>query len=524
MRHVSFRVLFAAMTCVAVVSSASGDALESLFSPGEISKAHAKYEHECKECHGKFEGGGIQVKLCLGCHDHKDVAADVKSGKGFHGRLKKQGKITCKQCHREHRGRKTPLVFINKGAFNHEMTDFRLKGAHATQNCASCHKQGKRYREADAKCYSCHKKKDVHKGKLGRKCEKCHVETGWKKSGFDHDKDTKFPLVGTHKKVDCQLCHAGNRYKKTPKACVSCHSLNDAHGRRYGEKCQTCHTPRKWKKVKFNHDRDTKYKLVGNHAKVKCDQCHSKNLYKQKLKKNCYSCHKNDDDHKGRNGKKCQACHNPRSWGKSKFDHDKKTDFPLRGKHRKLQCDACHKGAVEDELDTACYSCHKHSDAHKGKMSKKCGQCHNEEGWTKKVFFEHDITRFPLIGIHAVTPCEECHESTSYRDAPMKCFACHEKKDKHKGRFGDRCDICHNPNSWKTWLFDHNEQTDFKLDGAHKDLRCESCHRKKSGTAKIAKNCHSCHFVDDIHRGGFGRRCERCHNTKDFSEVNMRSR
>ena len=50
-------------------------------------------------------------------------------------------------------------------------------------------------------------------------------------------------------------------------------------------------------------------------------------------------------------------------------------------------------------------------DVHKGQVGKKCERCHNQSGWTKEVFFDHDLARFPLIGIHAITPCEECHLS-----------------------------------------------------------------------------------------------------------------
>jgi hypothetical protein len=34
-------------------------------------------------------------------------------------------------------------------------------------------------------------------------------------------------------------------------------------------------------------------------------------------------------------------------------------------------------------------------------------------------------------------------------------------------------------------------------------------------------DCQGCHLQDDAHDGEFGRRCQRCHNTKSFSEVSM---
>lgn len=416
-------------------------------------------------------------------------------------------------------------MILNADSFDHDKTDFVLKGQHSVTACKSCHKTGKKYREAPMACYSCHKKQDVHKGKLGKKCHTCHDAKSWRKSGFDHDRKTDFPLRGRHAKIECQLCHIGNKYKDTPAKCVGCHKVNDAHAGRYGKKCATCHRPDEWKKSIFDHDRKTKYKLTGKHRTASCDSCHTGKLYKQKLKTTCISCHRNDDEHKGRNGSKCQNCHTTSSWSKSRFDHDRKTDFPLTGKHKEVSCEACHRESLEKELATDCYSCHKFHDPHKGKMGKKCDQCHYTSGWRGKIFFEHDITRFPLIGGHAVVPCEECHLSRSFKDAPLSCVKCHKKDDEHKGRFGAECGDCHNPNSWKTWIFDHDTRTDFRLDGAHEDLRCHDCHKTRlDKDSRLAGSCAACHRDDDIHNGGFGRNCQQCHNTSDFGEIEMTGR
>ncbi|MCG6935870.1 MAG: cytochrome C [Proteobacteria bacterium] len=504
--------------------NSQADSIESLFSPGELSSAHQKQEKKCASCHDKSQKGR-QDELCMNCHDHKDIKQDIRRKTGFHGRIILRGGNACKQCHREHRGREIKIVTINPGSFDHGKTDFVLKGQHTILGCKACHKANKKYRDAPSDCYSCHKEQDIHTGSLGKKCGTCHDARGWKKSGFDHDRKTDFPLRGKHSKIDCQLCHIGNKYKDTPKQCVSCHKVNDAHGGGYGTKCDTCHRPDKWKKSIFNHNVKTKYKLTGKHKTANCDSCHTGKLYKQKLKTTCISCHRNDDDHKGKNGGKCQNCHSTVAWRKTSFNHDQETDFPLTGRHEKVRCGACHRGSVEKKLATDCYSCHKFHDPHKGKMGKKCDQCHYTEGWAGKVFFEHDITRFPLIGGHAVVPCEECHITQVYKEAPLQCVECHEKNDEHEGRFGPDCGSCHNPNSWKTWLFDHNAQTDFKLDGSHEDLRCYSCHKTRIDKGvNTARNCASCHGGDDIHSGGFGRNCQQCHNTRDFGEIDMSGR
>jgi hypothetical protein len=104
----------------------------------------------------------------------------------------------------------------------------------------------------------------------------------------------------------------------------------------------------------------------------------------------------------------------------------------------------------------------------------------------------------------------------------MECYACHKADDTHKRRLGTDCGLCHNPNSWTLWRFDHDTQTDFKLTGAHEGLDCHACHRAPAGErATLPSACGICHRPDDVHRGGFGDRCERCHNTEKFEDVTV---
>jgi len=511
-------IFLLAAACYA--GAAHAISIEKLLMPGELIKGHAKYESECTKCHERFSKT-TQNSRCLACH--KDEARDIRDKTGFHGRLKDIDSRKCKVCHTDHIGRNADIVRLDRATFDHGGTDYPLKGAHRKVECELCHrpKKGKKikYRDAPSKCFDCHEKDDYHKGNLGKDCKKCHSEKSWaKESRFDHDK-TDFPLHGAHKKVSCNSCHPNERYKKTPKQCYSCHQLNDVHRARYGEKCKDCHNEKKWKDVIFDHDKDTKYPLKGRHRKVNCDSCHKGILYKEKLAKKCYGCHKADDEHKGRYGRKCEDCHSPREWKKVRFDHAKDTKFPLHGKHEKVACEACHQGDVYADLAKDCFSCHRTNDVHQGKQGQKCENCHNEQGWTKKITFDHDVTRFPLLGLHAAASCEDCHLTAVYRGTERKCVGCHKDDDEHKGRLGPQCGTCHNPNAWNVWEFDHNKQTEFKLDGAHKDLHCYACHKDAVKEIDLPKTCYRCHEEDDVHMGNFGRRCERCHVTSSFEEL-----
>ncbi len=578
------------------IGTAQAQGIESVLAPGKLIQGHAKTEDNCSACHVKFDRNAQDGK-CLECH--KEVGTDMRNGAGYHGRLKPQ---MCRSCHTDHKGRDAKIVVLDEKKFDHALTDFALRGKHLKIECAKCHVPDKKYREAALECNSCHKKDDVHKGGLGPKCADCHNEESWKDIKFDHGK-TRFALTGKHVDTKCIDCHKNNKYKDTVRTCIGCHKKDDdgakGHKGLYGEKCETCHGTKAWKPSNFNHDKDTKYSLLGKHKTTPCKDCHTGHLYKDKLSQECYACHKKDDKHKGSLGKECAECHTERGWKeRTKFDHDK-TDFPLLGKHAKVECKDCHKSTNFKEAPKECIGCHRKDDKHEKTLGEKCGDCHNERDWkstqgrfdherTKfklrnahaspdkikcnachkdlKSFrktpldcyschkkddkhegqqgqacekchsdvswkvdgFDHARTRFPLTGRHLIAKCKDCHTTPRHRDAPRECYGCHKKDDKHKLKFGERCESCHNTRAWPVWDFDHDKRTVYKLDGAHRKVACEACHRevapKGKDAAPVGSNCISCHRKDDPHDGQFGVRCEQCHATSDWKKVLDRRR
>lgn len=493
--------------------------IERLVMPGKVISGHAKYEADCEKCHVRFSKT-TQGSLCLDCHDK--VAADIRTDQGHHGRLHATGTDidNCKGCHSDHLGRKADIISLDRDRFDHLLTDFPLKGAHKKTACTACHAEGKKFREAPPTCHACHQQIDPHKGRLGKDCADCHNTEQWSSQQFDHDK-TEYPLKDGHQQVACNSCHPNQRYQKTPKDCYACHGLNDRHAGLYGEHCDNCHTPSDWKKTRFDHARDTHFALNGKHLKAACTACHSENPYRKKTPTACVTCHRNDDAHKARYGKECQNCHAEQGWSKVRFEHDKDTKFSLLGRHEKLLCSACHKGPVQDaRKTTACVDCHQTDDVHQGKQGRQCQQCHNEQGWGEKLSFDHGLTRMPLIGMHAVAPCEECHLTADYKQAPLACNDCHQQDDVHKSRLPGDCGQCHNPNAWSLWRFDHDTATKFKLQGAHQGLDCLACHQQPVvKDRKLDDTCYSCHAVDDKHQGRFGKACERCHDTQAFNRI-----
>jgi hypothetical protein len=495
--------------------AASADTLESALSPGKLISGHAKFDNDCSKCHVRFNKAG-QMDRCLDCH--KDVARDVQSNRGFHGRLRDK---SCRGCHTEHKGRHVNIAPLDSRTFDHRQTDFLLRGAHANPKveCRHCHLTGKKFRDAPMTCVACHKKDDKHRGRLGSRCSDCHTETNWKTTRFDHSK-TRFPLTGKHIDVPCRSCHADPSFKGASTQCVACHRKDDKHKQRFGTRCESCHTDRDWKRITFDHDRDTKYRLKGKHRFTQCERCHTGFLFKEKTSTVCIACHRKDDAHKGRYGEKCASCHVESAWKPATFDHNRQTRYPLRGKHASVRCDSCHTGHLfRNKLTTACVACHLKDDKHKGQEGKKCDSCHSERSW-RNALFDHELTRFPLLGAHAKVECKKCHVTPAFKDAKTACISCHRKDDKHKLRLGPRCEDCHNARSWKAWNFDHDRRTSFRLDGGHFGLQCEACHKRPMPSkVSVGTTCASCHEVDDVHDGRFGRQCERCHVTSSFKKI-----
>lgn len=496
---------------------AGAQGIESIMAPGKLIQGHAKYEDECKQCHVKLDRKA-QDGLCMDCH--KPVGADVRGHAGFHGRLEQP--VVCRSCHSEHKGRDFRIVEFEPKKFEHDTkSDFALHGKHAKVACEKCHVAGKKYREAAQDCNSCHKKDDKHKGQLGVKCGDCHTENDWKETRFDHEA-TKFPLTGKHVDAKCTDCHKDNVYKDTPKSCYACHRKNDeqkGHKGLYGEKCETCHGTKAWKPSTFNHDVDTKYELRGKHRSTACKECHTGNLYKDKLRQECYACHKKDDKHKESLGTNCSACHTEKNWKETgKFDHDK-TRFALVGKHAKVECKECHKSLMYKEAPRECYGCHQKDDKHRASLGRECADCHNNQDWkATEGRFAHDKTKFPLRNAHAApsVKCSACHKDlASMRDTVRTCIGCHKKDDKHETQLGEQCDSCHNDKAWKGTSFNHGKSR-FALTGRHIIAACKTCHETLR-YKDAPRDCYSCHKKEDKHKLVFGVRCESCHSTRAWT-------
>ncbi len=498
--------------------------------PGKLTESHAEYDHGdgCTECHEL--GGGVTDAKCLACHER--LAKYIKAGRGMHPKYKGR----CIKCHTEHKGRNRNIIDWSQVGgrrnFDHNQTGFKLAGKHKAIACSACHtrrvKSGRTYYPGlRSECAACHKK--VHaftRKKFIKNCAQCHpngeVVRGMKAqgSGFDHKAQTGVSLLGNHEKLKCTQCHADANMagKKRPRDCNKCHK--NPHGKNFsGRRCDECHkADRKWKNASTDHDK-TRFPLRGKHRGVKCSSCHRSKTKMPGLA--CADCHR--DPHRKRFAKfQCELCHKVSGKASVSMLHDRVTRFPLQGKHKRLTCRQCHRGKRPHQFERfrgyqkgQCTKCHAHRRAHAGQFKgRKCSECHPESG-KGTVGFDHDKTRFPLVGLHQELAtkgkCAKCHPRKHYRTGKTACADCHD--DPHRGQFGKACARCHSAKirfKQTKEHFDHNSASRFSLTGGHRKVACEKCH--ENGVYRTGMlTCAQCHAKNDPHKGQLGDKCEQCH-------------
>jgi hypothetical protein len=443
--RIAFGVVWIA---AAAVESAEAETVRSIVSPGPVIAGHADVEAQCEKCHLPFDKTA-QNQLCLSCHE--DIAADLDTASGAHGKTFVRKGTQCRQCHTDHRGRAFDIVALDAAVFRHEGTDYPLTGAHVAVDCEQCHAKDETPRSAPSDCKACHEVDDPHRGSLGLQCGTCHETANWTGGKFDHS-TTEFPLRGAHRETECAGCHPSERYAETPEPCVGCHRVDDAHDGERGERCGDCHAETEWKKAKFDHD-TTALPLRGAHVAVGCVDCHASDV-NAPLEVACVACHAEDDVHKGEQGERCETCHDERDWAEQvRFDHDL-ARFPLAGMHSVTACEACHSSGRYRDTPRDCIACHRSDDAHEGRLGERCVDCHSPESWSRWEFDHGVRTRFTLDGAHEDLGCETCHVRSSVEVAKprMECASCHERDDVHAGVFGTACQRCHDTADFRAAL------------------------------------------------------------------------
>ncbi|MDZ7291447.1 MAG: cytochrome C [candidate division KSB1 bacterium] len=317
---------------------------------------------QCMACHGDEHRGQLG-NACERCHD---FTAWKPAPKFSHDQAQflltgRHKQVPCAKCHfekkaREKEGNETVAVFVQytglsfsncipchqdphrgrfgldcvkchdteswmkiagMSTFNHDVTDFPLRGRHREVKCEKCHIAGNfKKKLAHQFCRDCHE--DVHGGQFAKrpdqgKCESCHRVEGFVPSQFTlaEHQQSRFPLMESHLAVHCGGCHTRQTSGKlagkmlfvfSDQRCQVCH--RDVHRGQFGKKdlvrCDKCHKLTLWADLLFVHNRDSSYKLDGAHEKVPCAKCHFQMQMKdhsfvvvyKPLRKECAACHR----------------------------------------------------------------------------------------------------------------------------------------------------------------------------------------------------------------------------------------
>jgi hypothetical protein len=385
----------------------------------------------CGLCHPNKKWKGLSSSRCSDCHADPHQPSMGQD---------------CRACHSENSWKTS--------RFNHDQTRFPLRGKHSALACIQCHPRGEKNKKiAFANCSDCHRQ-DPHRGQFGKDCQSCHVVDGFEKVSFDHGK-TRFPLTGKHAAVSCQKCHPKKGtdkttvYKPQSTACGDCHA--DVHLGQFARNCEACHTTRGFSaaELKFDHQTDSVFPLLGKHAKISCLKCHVKVkmtfpagrgeavLYKP-LASECLSCH--GDVHQGQLAKECRQCHSFDSFKPAPgFDHER-TGFSLRLFHASVGCRECHPLADltggGKTVKTARYK----------NITVECLGCHRN--------FDHSRTAFALTGVHGGLDCRQCHNAKTpnirgtgkIKKGETECTLCH--RSPHLGQ-QKNCRECHSGKNWR---------------------------------------------------------------------------
>ena len=404
----------------------------------------------CEQCHR----GGLLNALspaCAGCHlDRYQAAANPNHvAAGF--------PVACEKCH--------TTAGFSGAAIKHDQ--FPLTGRHQQTACSGCHRNGVE-QGAPRLCSACHLDRynaaaNPAHGPLGfpTECQLCHSTTQFAGAVFQHGKF--YPLEGRHASAACGQCHAGGRYKGTPRECSGCHaaaytaanSPNHA-SQGFPMSCQNCHTPAGWRPSSFTH---SSYALTGKHTSASCAQCHGTGQ-SSGLSRDCYACHaKSYAAASAPNHAlagfptNCQMCHTPAGWRPSSFTH---SSYALTGKHAAASCAQCHPGGKFAGTSPLCSSCHLASyhaaqnPNHAGPgFPLACQLCHSVTAWSG-ASFGHGFPIFSGKHNHKWSKCADCHvQPANYK--VFSCFGCHSKNkmdDEHKkvGNYSYdslRCLQCH---------------------------------------------------------------------------------
>jgi hypothetical protein len=314
---------------------------------------------------------------------------------------------------------------------------------------------------------------------------------------FDH-LTTGFELLGQHRDLPCESCHANAVFKGTPHECGACHGVGtairatakNANHILSTNRCDSCHTPVAWNPaVNFDHGES-----LGS-----CSTCHNNNP--GSIAQGKPPTHIQTD-------LECDVCHSTISWAGAVFKHDGITSG----------CASCHNRVSATGMpvnhipigSAPCEACHSTTNFttfagtpmnHAAVSGMPCATCH-EAGMS---WFGVTIVTRPAAPHPASGDCSQCHGSTT-------SFTTSSLRPANHIPTSAPCSQCHtNPNDY----------SQYSVTGTHVGvLDCRSCHGPAvAGTfaninitttsanhipiGTLDCNGSGCHTATNVSPGGF---------------------
>lgn len=357
--------------------------------------------------------------------------------------------------------------------------------------------------------------------KFSLDCGLCHVPKRWDvlrgDFRYDHKKETGFALEGAHAKASCLRCHNDRGPVATYKArgCAGCHV--DPHKSAMGMDCVRCHGQQSWALQGAQGERvadhaRTRFPLVGMHATLRCDQCHTRASAGdfRGAPRDCFQCHRQDyaaaPKHAAANfPHDCRSCHKSATFAGAVFDH---VAFGAGA-----NCVSCHMANYQGAPNHVEQS-----------FSQTCAQCHTTASWAGARFVHPagatncvscHLARYQAAPNHVAQnypqTCSQCHNTSAWAGARFthppgatNCSTCHHAdftaaaspvNHVAQGIIESACSQCHSNSSpvWQPASFVHSSPACYNSSthASHRNATCVRCH--PGGYTRDTSACQACH-------------------------------
>ena len=192
---------------------------------------------DCASCHPGTRDNAYRAvpAACIACH------AEAYSNPRTHPNHRSVGfGQRCEQCHRPSGWRPASPQARQSQLVNH--LRLPLRGSHGSVPCVQCHHQSR----PTPNCASCHQKQlrqaqspnHLASG-LSSRCEECHNSPAWQPAKLPPQHS--FPLLGQHRRNDCQQCHTDPTRFRAVTCTAACHAAGPLRTRHRDSRAFSLH-------------------------------------------------------------------------------------------------------------------------------------------------------------------------------------------------------------------------------------------------------------------------------------------